>query len=81
MEGNGNKVYFEAVGGDSRQVGSYTFVEGGSYTYIFIQLMYEPNDRELAWLDGHSSKYPVTPPLSPRTTSSRAALPSRTSAI
>lgn len=61
MEGNGNKVYFEAVGGDSRQVGSYTFVEGGSYTYLFIQLMYEPNDRELAWLDGILSKYPDNP--------------------
>ena len=61
MEGNGNKVYFEAVGGDSRQVGSYTFVEGGSYTYLFIQLMYEPNDRELAWLDGILSKYLQVP--------------------
>lgn len=61
MAGNGNEVYFEAVGGDSRQVGSYTFVEGGSYTYLFIQLMYEPNDRELAWLDGILSKYPDNP--------------------
>ena len=63
MEGNGNEVYFEAVGGDSRQVGSYTFVEGGSYTYLFIQLMYEPNDRELAWLDGILSKYPDNPAI------------------
>lgn len=63
MAGNGNKVYFEAVGGDSRQVGSYTFVEGGSYTYLFIQLMYEPNDRELAWLDGILSKYPDNPAI------------------
>ncbi len=63
MEGNGNKVYFEAVGGDSRQVGSYTFVDGGSYTYLFIQLMYEPNDTELAWLDHILSKYPDNPAI------------------
>ena len=61
MEGSGNKVYFEAAGGSSRETCSYTFVEGGSYTYLFIQLMYEPNDAELAWLERILSKYPENP--------------------
>lgn len=63
MAENGNTVTFEPAGEDTRQAASYTFVEGGSYTYLLIQLMYEPNDTELAWLERVLSAYPSYPAM------------------
>ena len=63
MAENGNTVVFEPAGEDTRQAASYTFVEGGSYTYLLIQLMYEPNDTELAWLEKVLSTYPGYPAM------------------
>ena len=59
----GFDVVFEPSGGDSRMAGSYTFVEAGSYTYLLIQMMYEPNDDELAWMDSVLSEYGSYPAI------------------
>ena len=57
----GFDVVFEPADGASRGAGSYMFVEGGSYTYLFVQMMYEPNDDELDWLDAVLSQYSAYP--------------------
>lgn len=62
MDANGNTLYFETPSDDSsRAVATYTFADAGSYRYMLISLMYEPNDAELEWLDRTLARYPEYP--------------------
>ena len=63
MAENGNEIVFEPSYDGTRQAASYTFIEGGSYTYLLVQLMYEPNDAELKWLDAVLSAYSSYPAM------------------
>ena len=64
MDAYGNSLYFETSdSGEARGAGSYTFVDAGSYRYLLIQMMYEPNDAELAWLDRVLTAFPEYPAI------------------
>lgn len=64
MNEYGNELYFEAAtDAGSRGAGSYTFVDAGSYRYLLIQMMYEPNEAEIEWLDRVLTAYPEYPAI------------------